>query len=77
MTDALKTILYDWVIPRMNARRIIASTLRGNEGSVKVFLKNGFRSTKMWENHIEAREKMRDLRILEWNFDDDSISATP
>jgi RimJ/RimL family protein N-acetyltransferase len=77
MSNAVKTILYDWAIPRMNARRVSASTLRGNEGSVKVFLKNGFRLTEMRENHMEARGKMRDLHILEWNLDDGaSISTT-
>lgn len=74
MSDALKTIMYDWAIPRMNARRIIASALRGNKGSVKVFQKNGFRVTALRENHTEARGKMWDLHILGWNFDDSKTS---
>lgn len=73
MSDALKTIMYDWAIPRMNARRISVSALRGNKGSAKVFQKNGFHLTALRENHMEARGKMRDLHILEWNFDDSNV----
>ncbi|KAI0073715.1 hypothetical protein K474DRAFT_1710478 [Panus rudis PR-1116 ss-1] len=42
MSAAVKTLVYDWMIPRMNARLIRVEAFVGNEGSLKVFLKNGF-----------------------------------
>ncbi|KAF8203781.1 hypothetical protein BJ912DRAFT_941053 [Pholiota molesta] len=53
MTDAVQTVLYDWAIPRMKVRHMWVSAYTGNEGSVKVFLKNGFKIIKTIENHAE------------------------
>lgn len=42
MSAALGTLIRYWGIPRMNARIIRAETFSGNEGSKRVFEKNGF-----------------------------------
>ncbi|KDQ63163.1 hypothetical protein JAAARDRAFT_29169 [Jaapia argillacea MUCL 33604] len=42
MTVAVRTMIQDWAIPRMNAHRIRVSICKGNIGSVRVFEKNGF-----------------------------------
>ncbi|KAF9469678.1 hypothetical protein BDZ94DRAFT_1151485 [Collybia nuda] len=73
MSDALKTVLDGWAIPRMNARRINASALRGNQGSVRVFQKNGFQLAGLRENFVEARGETHDIHVLEWHLDDDNV----
>jgi RimJ/RimL family protein N-acetyltransferase len=42
MSDAFQTLLRQWAIPRMDVRRMVVTTLKGNKGSVGVFEKNGF-----------------------------------
>ena len=42
MTAAIGTIIKDWMIPRMGVRHIIVDLYVGNQGSVRVFEKNGF-----------------------------------
>ena len=42
MTAAIGTIIKDWMIPRMGVRHIIVDPYVGNQGSVRVFEKNGF-----------------------------------
>jgi RimJ/RimL family protein N-acetyltransferase len=42
MTAVVGTLLNAWGIPRMNIRRVRASVLEGNAGSVRVFEKNEF-----------------------------------
>ncbi|KAK7690816.1 hypothetical protein QCA50_005916 [Cerrena zonata] len=42
MTAAIRTIINDWMIPRMGVRCIIVDPYLGNRGSVRVFEKNGF-----------------------------------
>ncbi|TFK41960.1 hypothetical protein BDQ12DRAFT_696498 [Crucibulum laeve] len=69
MTDAIHTLLHAWAIPRMNVHRIITSALVGNQGSLKVFEKNGFVRTKTLEDHCEVKGKMRSFWVLEWNAD--------
>jgi RimJ/RimL family protein N-acetyltransferase len=69
MTDAIGTLLWRWAVPRMGVRRIIATVFGGNHGSVRVFQKNGFILTKRLENYLEVNGKMRDVLLMEWNFD--------
>ncbi|KAG5716468.1 hypothetical protein E4T56_gene15102 [Termitomyces sp. T112] len=66
MTDALQTLLWDWAVPRMGVRHIIASAFEGNTGSLRVFQKNGFVSSRFFENHIQTRGQWRNLHVLEW-----------
>ena len=42
MTAAVRTIIHEWMIPRMNAHSIRVEMFKGNQGSVRVFEKNGF-----------------------------------
>ncbi|GBE77660.1 hypothetical protein SCP_0105410 [Sparassis crispa] len=42
MTAAVGTLLASWAIPRMGVRRMRVEIFRGNNGSVRVFEKNGF-----------------------------------
>jgi RimJ/RimL family protein N-acetyltransferase len=68
MTDAVQTVLHDWAVPRMKVRHMWVSAYTGNEGSVKVFLKNGFKIIKTIENHAEVKGKMRGLHLMEWKY---------
>jgi RimJ/RimL family protein N-acetyltransferase len=69
MTDAVETLLWRWAVPRMGVRRVLATTFRGNHGSIRVFQKNGFVLTKTLESYLEVRGKIRDFHLLEWDFD--------
>ncbi|KAF7302519.1 N-acetyltransferase domain-containing protein [Mycena chlorophos] len=56
MSVAFKTVLEQWGIPRMGIRRLRVSALTGNEGSVRVFEKNGLKLYKTWpEDTISVR----------------------
>ena len=66
MTDAVDTLLHEWAIPRKNVRHVMVGIFVGNEGSVKVFLRNGFRMINTIENHKEVRGKMRGVHVMEW-----------
>ena len=66
MTDAVDTLLHEWAIPRMNVRHVMVAIFVGNEGSVKVFLRNGFKMINTIENYKEVRGKMRGLHVMEW-----------
>jgi len=67
MTDALDTLLSEWAIPRMGVRRIIATALEGNRGSVRVFEKCGFVLTRNLERFSEVRG-IHNAHVLEWNW---------
>jgi RimJ/RimL family protein N-acetyltransferase len=69
MSDAVSTVLQDWAIPRMNIRRMWVSTFTGNEASMKVFLKNGFKLIGSYEDHFEVKGKIRGLNLLEWKYE--------
>ncbi|TDL25993.1 acyl-CoA N-acyltransferase [Rickenella mellea] len=73
MTAAIKAILYQWAVPRMNAKKAIGTVFKGNIGSIRVFEKNGFvmRGTvKNWGNIPEGRGGGKvDLHFMEWNFE--------
>ena len=65
MTDAVETVLHDWAIPRMNVRHMLVCTF---EGSVKVFLRNGFKIKATFKDHFEIKGKIRSVRVLEWKY---------
>ncbi|KDQ63162.1 hypothetical protein JAAARDRAFT_29166 [Jaapia argillacea MUCL 33604] len=72
MTAAVRTIIQDWAIPRMNVHRIRVSTCKGNIGSVRVFEKNGFRLIETKEDFLTITAEGREggppisLHSLEW-----------
>ncbi|KAF8973494.1 hypothetical protein BDZ97DRAFT_1900337 [Flammula alnicola] len=68
MSDAVDTVLHEWGIPRMKIRHMWVSAFTKNEGSVKVFLKNGFKMIKTIDTHFEVKGKMRGLHLLEWRY---------
>ena len=70
MTDAVDTVLHDWAIPRMNVRHILLNAFEGNEGSVKVFLRNGFKMKATYKDHTEVKGKIRGMHVLEWTYSD-------
>ncbi|TFK41961.1 GNAT domain-containing protein [Crucibulum laeve] len=70
MTDAVGTLMHEWAIPRMGVRHIMVSACIGNEGSVKVFLKNGFKLIRTSEDHHEVKGKRVGLHVLEWRAGD-------
>ncbi|KAF9011074.1 acyl-CoA N-acyltransferase [Cyathus striatus] len=66
MTDALGTLINSWAIPRMGVRRILATAMINNHGSVKVFLKNGFKLTRTIPEHKLMKGRMTGSYVLEW-----------
>jgi RimJ/RimL family protein N-acetyltransferase len=72
MTDAVDTVLHDWAIPRMNVRHILVAVFEGNVGSVKVFLKNGFKMKATYKDHIEVKGKIHTVHVLEWKYSADA-----
>lgn len=43
MTSAIRVMMDEWAIPRMNAQHIVATAFIDNIGSQRTFTKNGFR----------------------------------
>lgn len=66
MTDAVRTLIQDWAVPRMRVQRIVVGAFTGNPASVRVFEKNGFRTTSVVEDALEVRGEMRGLHMMEW-----------
>lgn len=75
MSDAFATVLHSWVIPRMGVRRMIGSALQGNQGSVRVFEKNGFVLRETLENHVEVKGELRGVHVLQWSLDTSSATS--
>ncbi|KAF8209466.1 acyl-CoA N-acyltransferase [Mycena galopus ATCC 62051] len=66
MTVVLATVLEKWAIPRMRMHHLHVSVFTGNNGSVRVFEKNGFVVAETLENCIEIRGEKRSLHVLDW-----------
>ncbi|KAJ6566993.1 hypothetical protein B0H19DRAFT_940905 [Mycena capillaripes] len=66
MTVVIATLLDKWVIPRMRVHHMHVSVFTGNNGSVRVFEKNGFVLVTTLENCIEIRGEKRSLHVLDW-----------
>ncbi|KAJ7146313.1 acyl-CoA N-acyltransferase [Mycena epipterygia] len=73
MSDAFQTLLRQWAIPRMGVRRMVVSTLTGNDGSVGVFKRNGFKFRKTINDALEVRGTMRGVNVLEWSLEDEAL----
>ena len=67
MTDALDTLLWDWAVPRMGVHRICTTAFEGNQGSVRVFEKNGFVMKTTLDDFVVHRGRMRGLHVMEWD----------
>ena len=72
MSLVVKTLMEEWIVPRMGARKINANVWMGNIGSVKVFEKNGFHIEKTIENYKVLSEEKGGrtigLHILRWRY---------
>ncbi|KAJ7203952.1 GNAT domain-containing protein [Mycena haematopus] len=66
MTVALATVLEKWAVPRMRIHHLHVSVFTGNNGSVRVFEKNGFVLVETLQNCIEIRGETRSLHVLDW-----------
>lgn len=70
MTLAVRTIIRDWAIPRMNLHILKASYLVGNTGSSKVMIKNNFEEVctlKDWAPESKNRGRPRmSIVVLNW-----------
>ena len=66
MTDAVNTVVEEWAVGRMNCQRIAVTVFTENEGSVRVFAKNGFHETRRVDPYIVAKGVQRGVVLLEW-----------
>ncbi|KAH6916637.1 GNAT domain-containing protein [Coprinopsis sp. MPI-PUGE-AT-0042] len=66
MSDTVQTVLQDWIIPRMNAQKVLGEAFTDNVGSIRVFEKNGFKTTTIKENAQNVRGVMKGLHTLTW-----------
>lgn len=73
MSDAFQTLLRQWAIPRMGVRRMAVTALEGNEGSVGVLKKNGFKFRKTIGDALEVRGTMRGVHVLDWRLEDEAL----
>lgn len=58
----------EWAIPRMRVRRMVGYTFAGNEGSRRVFEKNGFEWKGTVENEKVVRGERKKLNYLRWEL---------
>ena len=78
MTDAVDTVLHGWAIPRMNVRHMLVTAFEGNEGSVKVLLRNGFKMRATYKDHYEVKGKVHGVHVLEWKYSEvDRLDGSP
>lgn len=68
MSAAIATIIKHWMVPRMGARLIRVEAFKGNEGSVRVFEKNGFVKEKTvdFEKVISSGQRVTGMHVLWW-----------
>jgi RimJ/RimL family protein N-acetyltransferase len=65
MTDAVDTLINEIAKPLLGARHTTVFTYTANEGSQKVFLKNGFSVVRVIPNYTKVKGYQRDLAVLE------------
>ncbi|OOQ83405.1 hypothetical protein PEBR_34816 [Penicillium brasilianum] len=74
MTLAVRTIIHDWAVPRMNVRQLKSWAFEDNPGSLRVFEKNNFvrgHTLKNWASVSESRGGgKKSIVLMEWVKDD-------
>ena len=50
----------------MNTHRIVTGAYDNDVGSVKVFVKNGFKTKGIVRDHVEVKGVLRSIHVLEW-----------
>lgn len=68
MSAAMGTIMHKWAIPRMGVRYMVGYTFTGNEGSKRVFEKNGFEWQRTLDNGKLVRGEHKTLNYLHWKL---------
>ncbi|KZT30922.1 acyl-CoA N-acyltransferase [Neolentinus lepideus HHB14362 ss-1] len=74
MTAAMRTLIIDWAVPRMDCRKIMLNVRKGNVASRRVFEKSGFKFKGIVEDHLELTVPGRvgspkwSLEIFEWTY---------
>ena len=75
MSAAVRMLIDNWAVPRMNCQRIITSAMLGNVASVGVFKKLGFKHVRDVENAIRLPEgrggHLKSLHLMEWTYNGD------
>ncbi|KAF8641199.1 hypothetical protein AX17_000834 [Amanita inopinata Kibby_2008] len=66
MTDAVDTVLHEWAIPRMNTCKSVSTVYSGNEGSLRVLMKNGFKRIGTVDDYSTVKGVRRGLWVVEW-----------
>ncbi|EPQ60328.1 acetyltransferase, GNAT family [Gloeophyllum trabeum ATCC 11539] len=73
MTAAVRTLMNEWMIPRMNCHKILVNAKKGNLASRRVFEKAGFRFMDTVEDALEltvpGRAGKWSLDVLEWKYE--------
>jgi len=72
MSDAVDTMVNDLGRPYLGVRNIVTTTFFGNEGSMRVFVKNGFNLTHRLVDHVEVRGVTHSLNVFECRFSEQS-----
>lgn len=72
MSIAVGALMKEWLVPRMNVRRVHASMFEGNRGSFRVFEKNGFVFIKTIKTVREGPGfgRIEGIHVMEWKFED-------
>lgn len=63
MSVALRTIIDEWAVPRMNAKRVYGLAFTVNKASVRVFEKNGFTLFDTVDDIVEIKESKGGGRV--------------
>lgn len=71
MSDAVNTMINELGRPYLGVRDIVATTFFRNEGSMKVFLKNGFVLTRRLADHGKVRGETYSLNVFESHFSEE------
>lgn len=68
MSDAIETILHDWVVPRMAVKKVVVSAFVDNRASIRTFEKNGFKSISVIPDRtLVVRGRPKEFHTLVWN----------
>ncbi|KAF8445718.1 acyl-CoA N-acyltransferase [Boletus edulis BED1] len=68
MSAAMGTIINQWAIPRMGVRCMVGYTFSANEGSKRVFEKNGFEWKGTLDNGKLVRGEHKTINYLHWQL---------
>jgi len=71
MSLALRTLMSEWMVPRVNCHNITGTALIGNRASSKVLLNNGFvqmEDIPEWAPIPEGRGGKMGLHIFRWSL---------